>query len=155
MRVGEQDLAAPIKIEKTAGRGDQHVDPSIELAFLIDKALAADQQRHRQTMMLAIDLEGGRDLSGQLARRFEDQGARHPHPSPTGRQHVDHRQHKARRLAGSGLSATENIPATPYVGDCLFLDRSGTGIAGVGNCLKNFRRQVKFGKIHREVVAFL
>ena len=98
--------------------------------------------------MLAVELEGGSDLGGKLARRFEDQRARHPHARAPGRQHVDHRQHKARRFASSGLGATKNIPATLHVGDRLFLDRSGIGIAGVGNRLENLRRKVEFGKIH-------
>ena len=137
-------LPRPIQIEQAAGRGDQHVDAAIELALLIDKAFAADQQRHRQTMMLAVDLESGCDLSRQLARRLEDQRARHAHPGAPGRQHIDHRQHKARGLAGAGLGAAENVPARFDVGDRLFLDRGGICIAGVGNRLKNFRRKIQF-----------
>src|SRR5260370_42087824 len=98
--------------------------------------------------MLAVELEGGSDLGGKLARRVEDEGARSSHPGSPGRQHVDHRQNKAGRFTGSGLGATENVPATLYVGDRLFLDRSGIGIAGVGNRLKNLRRKVEFRKIH-------
>ena len=141
-------LPRPCKIEKAPRRRDQHIDAAVELAFLIDKAFAADQQRHRQPMVLAVELERGGDLGRQLARRLEDQRARHAHPRPPGRQHIDHRQHKARGLAGAGLRAAQNIPPALDVRDGLFLDRGGIGIAGVGNCLKNFRRKIKFGKIH-------
>ena len=146
--VGKKDLAAPVKIEKAARRGDQHIYPAVELAFLIDKAFAADQQRHGQAVMLAVELERGGHLGRQFARRFENQRARHSHPGAPGRQHVNHRQHKAGRFTGSGLGATENVPATLYVGDRLFLDRCGIGVTGVGNRLKNLRRKVEFGKIH-------
>jgi hypothetical protein len=53
------------------------------------------------------------------------------------------------------LGAAKNVPATFYVRDRLFLDRGGIEIAGVGNCLKKFRREIKFGKTHRDVVALL
>ena len=139
-RIGEQDLAAPVQVEQTPRGSDQHIDAAIELALLIDKAFAADQERHRQAMMLAIDFEGSRHLGRELTRRFEDQGARHSYPCASGRQHIDHRQHKARRLAGPGLSAAEDIPAALNVGDRLLLDRGGDRIAGFGNCLKKFRR---------------
>ena len=71
-RVRQQDLAAAVQVEKASRGSDQHVDTAIELAFLIDEAFAADQQRHRQPMMLAIELESSRDLGRELARRLED-----------------------------------------------------------------------------------
>ena len=70
--VGKKDLAAPVKIEKAARRGDQHIYPAVELAFLVDKAFAADQQRHGQAVMLAVKLERGGHLGRQFARRFEN-----------------------------------------------------------------------------------
>ena len=155
MRVGQQDLAAPMQIEQPSRRGDQHIDAAVELAFLVDKTFAADQQRHGQAMMLAVKLESCGDLGRQLAGRLDDQRARHPRPGAPGRQLVDHRQHKARRFAGPGLGAAEHVPPALNVGDRLFLDRGGSCIAGVGNRLKNFRRQIKFGKTHGYVVAFL
>ena len=148
MRVGQQDLAAPVKIEKPAGGGDQHIDAAIELAFLIDKAFAADQKRHGQPVMLAVKLEGIGDLGRQFARRLEDQRARHARPRPPGRQLVDHRQDKARGLAGAGLGAAEHVTAALDERDRLFLDRGGDRIAGVGNRLKHFRRKIKLGKTH-------
>ena len=144
----EQDLAALEQVEQPARGGDQHVDAAIELFQLIGKAFAADQQRRRQPVVFAVDLEGCLDLRRQFARRFEDQRPRHARPGAAGGQLVDHRQGKAGGLAGAGLGTAKHVAALGDDGDRLLLDRGGGGVAGVRYRLKKFRRESKFIKIH-------
>jgi hypothetical protein len=109
LHVREQDLAAFEQVEHAPGCGDQHVDAAIELALLIAEALAADKQRHAELVVLAIGLEGVRHLGGQLARRLEDERARHTCTSTSGGQDIDHGEGEAGSLSGAGLCATEDI----------------------------------------------
>src|SRR6185437_4755702 len=75
--VRQDDLATLIEIEQTARRRDQHVDPAIELAFLVGEALATNQQRLTELVVLAVRVERGSDLSCKFARWFDDQRTRH------------------------------------------------------------------------------
>ena len=53
----QQHLAAVEPVEQAAGRGDQDVDALLQRLFLVAHADAADQQRHGQVEILAVDLE--------------------------------------------------------------------------------------------------
>ena len=129
--VREQDLAALEQIDEAPGRGDHHVDAAVELALLIGEALAADEQRLVELVVLAIDLEGVGDLGGELARRLEDERARHARPRPAGGEDVDHGKGEGGGLAGAGLGAAENVAPRQHVGDGLGLDGGGGGVTGV------------------------
>ena len=141
--VGQQDLAALEQIEQAARRGDQHVDAAVELALLVGEAFAADQQRHGQLVVLAVELEALGDLGRQLARRLEDQRARHARPGAAGGQDVDHRQGEARRLAGAGLGAAEHVAPGEDDRDGLLLDRCRCCITRVDNGAQDVGTQTK------------
>src|SRR6266851_2317133 len=153
LAIGEQDLAALDEVEQAAGGGDQHVDAALELANLVGEALAADEQRHVQLVVLAVGLERVGDLRGELARRLQDERARHARLGAAGGQDVDHRQGEAGGLAGSGLRAAEHVAARQDDGNGLLLDRCRGCIAGVGYGLQNFGRKPKIGKIHQVVTV--
>ena len=63
----QQHLAAVEPVEQAAGRGDQDVDALLQRLLLVAHADAADQQRHGQVEILAVDLEVLRP-SGSRAR---------------------------------------------------------------------------------------
>src|SRR3546814_18255500 len=56
---------------------------------------------------LAVELEVLGHLGGQLARRRDDERARHARAGSAARQDVDHGQSEAGGLAGAGLGAAE------------------------------------------------
>ena len=127
--------AALEMVEQAARRGDQHVDAALERALLVGEAHAADQQRHVELVVLAVDLEVFGHLGGQFARRLQDERARHARLGAALGQDIDHRQDEGGGLAGARLGASEDIAAHQDDGDGLFLDRGGLGIALVGDCL--------------------
>ena len=65
------------QVHQPARRRDQHVDALFQRLDLVAHLNAADQQRHRERVVLAVFLEILGDLHRQLARRLEDQRARH------------------------------------------------------------------------------
>ena len=127
---GQQDLAAPEVIEQAARRGDQHVDAAVELAQLLVEGDAADQQRHGELVVDAVFLEALLHLGGKLARRRQDQRARHARPRASGFEPRQHRQHEAGGLAGAGLGDAEHVAAGHGDRDGLDLDGGRFGIAG-------------------------
>ena len=70
------------------------------------------------------------DLRCEFARRLEDQRARHARPGAALFELGQHRQHEGCGLAGAGLRNPEHVAAREHVGDCLFLDGGGGGVAG-------------------------
>src|SRR5450759_78465 len=62
------------------------------------------------------------------------------------RQPLQERQGKARGLAGAGLGAAHDIAALQDYRNGLRLDRSGFGVAFLGDCLQQLRQQIKIGK---------
>ena len=74
----EHDLAAAEQVHQPARRRDQHVDALFQRLDLVAHLNAADQQRHRELVVLAVFLEILGNLLRQFARRLEDQRARHP-----------------------------------------------------------------------------
>ncbi len=73
------------------------------------------------------------DLQRQLARRLQDQAARHPCPRARPGQDVEHRQGEAGGLAGAGLRGAEHVAAHQHDRDRLALDRRGGQIALLGD----------------------
>ena len=78
----------------------------------------------------AVFLEALLHLGGELARRGQDQRARHACPRASGFEPRQHRQHVAGGLAGAGLRDAEHVAAGHGDRDGLHLDGSGFGIAG-------------------------
>jgi len=71
-------------------------------------------------------------------RRHATAGMRH--------QQLNDRQGKTGRLAGARLCGTHHIAALQHYGDRLFLDRCRMGVALVGQCALDFRREAEVGK---------
>src|SRR5690606_10930278 len=70
------------------------------------------------------------------------------------RQAVDQGQGKGGSFAGTGLGDAQNITASERYRNSLRLDRSGFGIAGIGNGLKGRGRQAQLGKLgHRVLIG--
>ena len=151
--VRQQDLAAIDQVEEAPGCRDQHVDAAVEFLLLIGEALAADQQRHAElVVVLSVGLEGLRYLCCELASRLQDQRARHARAGATSGQNIEHREREPGRLASAGLGAAQNVAAHEHVGDGLFLDRGGGLVAGVAHGLKNFGRKPEVGKTHQWIL---
>ncbi|MBM3601345.1 MAG: hypothetical protein FJX35_24375, partial [Alphaproteobacteria bacterium] len=90
LHVVQQHLAALEVVEQAARRSDQHVNAAVELGLLVGERDTADQERHRKLVILAVDLEVVRHLGCQLARRLEDQRARHARLGAPGSEDFDH-----------------------------------------------------------------
>ena len=134
----EQDLAAPEQVHQPTRRRDQHVDALFQRLHLIAHLHAADQQRHRELVVLAVDLEILGDLCRQLARRLQDQAPRHQRAGAAMRQNVDHRQHEAGRLAGAGLGDSDDVAHHQHARNCRSLDRRRLRIARVFHGAEKF-----------------
>ena len=145
---GEQEPPALEVVEQPAGRGDQNVDAAGELGVLIVERDAADDQRHVELLLGAILDEAFLDLRGEFARRLEDQRARHACPRAAILQDRQHRQREGGGLAGAGLRDAEHVAPREHVGNCLLLDRSGSGITCRGDRGTNLVGQAEFGKGH-------
>ena len=135
LHVVHQDAAALDVVEQAARGGDQHVGAPLERTLLVGEAHAADQQRHVELVVLAVDLEVLGHLGGQFTRRLQDERPRHARLGAALGQDIDHREDEGGGLAGARLGASEDIAAHQDDGDGLFLDRGGLGIALVSDCL--------------------
>ena len=144
----EHDLAATEQVHQPARGGDEDVDALLERFDLVAHLHAADQQRHRKAVVLAILHEILGDLGGELAGRLEDQAARHAGAGAAFGKDVDHRQHEAGGLAGPGLSDTDQVAAHQCAGDDALLDRGGRVIAAVGDSFKQLVGKAEVGKTH-------
>jgi hypothetical protein len=102
-------LPRPNRSISRPGRRDQHVDALFERLDLVAHADAADQQRHRELVILAVFLEILGDLSGEFAGRLQDERARHAGAAAAFAQYVDHREDERGGLAGAGLGDADQI----------------------------------------------
>ena len=128
------------------GRGDQHVDAPHQHVLLVGHALAADQQGMGQLQVFAVLDEVLGHLQRQLARRLQDQAARHAGAGAAAGQDVEHRQGEAGGLAGAGLRAAEHVAAHQHGRDRLRLDRRGRAVALLGDGAHDLGRQAELGK---------
>src|SRR3954453_7975720 len=116
-------------IEQPARRCDQHVDAAGQLAVLVAKRNAADQERDVEFLAGSIFVELFFYLSGKLARWFEDQSAGHSRAGAAFFQHCEHRKNKGGGLAGASLGNSENVSARQNMGNRLFLNGGRGGVA--------------------------
>ena len=121
-RVQEQ-AAALGEIEQASGRRDDDVGAARDLGLLIAERDAADQQREVELVVDAVFAERLLDLGGELARRLQDEGARHAGAGAAVLERRQHRQGERGGLAGAGLGDAEHVAALQGVGNGLFLDR--------------------------------
>ncbi len=137
LHAGQHHLAAFEMVDQAARCGDQHVDATIQQLFLFGVVHAADQQRHRKRGILAVFVEALGHLVGQLAGRFQDQGARHACAGTATGQDVDQGQGEAGGFAGASLRRAEHVAAHQHDRDRLCLDRGGGRVTGFGDSLEN------------------
>ena len=100
---GQKQPPALEMVEQAAGRGDQHVGAARDHLVLLVEGDAADQEREVQLVVDAVALEAVLHLRGELARRLEDERARHARAGAALLEQRQHRQHEGGRLAGAGL----------------------------------------------------
>ena len=86
-------------------------------------------------------LEVGVTLRCQFARRGDDEGA--GPAAPGGEEALKDGKDEDRRLAGAGLSQTENVAAGEGRRQGLLLDRSRLGETGVGDGVQEFGAEVE------------
>jgi len=146
--VVEHQVAALEQIDQATGSRDQHVDPAVKLAHLVGERLAADQQRLRELVILAVDVERLGHLRGQFARGFQNERARHAGPGATRGQDVDHRQRERGRLARSRLRAAEHVAPLEDQGDRLLLNRRRARIALLLHGLQDIKSEAQIRKRH-------
>ncbi len=144
----QQQPAALKMIEQTSGRGDQDIRAAIDNPALIHKRDTANQQRHVQFVIFAIDLEVLGHLGGQLPGRLQDQGTGHARPGPALGEDIDHGQREASGLACSGLGAAQDITPLQDVGNSALLNGRGFAVAGIIDGLQDGSAKAKFFEGH-------
>jgi len=143
----QQDAPALELVEHAAGSGDQHVGAAIEHLVLVFEADAADQQRHRQAMVLAVFFEILGNLRGELARRLEDQRTRHAGARPAAFEQGEHGQDERGRLAGPGLRNADDVLLFEDIRDGLRLNFSGLGVTRGRDRVGHFGAEAEPGKV--------
>ena len=129
---------------KQAARGrDQHIDAALELGVLIVKRNAADYESDVELTVGAVSGEILLDLRRELARRLQNERARHARTGAALFQHGQHRQREGRRLAGAGLRDAEHVAPGEHVRYRLILDRSGSFVTSRRNGGENFVGQAE------------
>lgn len=133
------------------GGGDHHVRTHQHTALLHIPALAVatavyDRGRHGQVVRKSLELLV--DLLRQFARRHDDHRFYHIVFVPFDQQPVEQRQRIGRRLAGSGLGATDDVAALQDHRDGVFLDRSHLLKIHIVKSVEDLILQVKFVKSH-------
>ena len=119
------------------------------LASLVAEGDAANQERHGELLVDAVAREVLLDLGGELARRLQDQRARHAGPRAAVLEDGQHRQREGRRLAGAGLGDAQNVFTGKHMRDGLLLDRGGFVVACGGDRGQDLFAEAEFGKGHR------
>jgi len=127
---------------------DQHVDAAGQLGVLVAERDAADQERDVKFLAGAVFVELFLDLGGEFAGRLQDQGAGHSGPGAALFQQSEHRKDEGSGLAGAGLGDAEDVPAGQNMGDRLFLNGGGGGVAGGRNCGEHLVGKTEMGKRH-------
>ena len=103
------------------------------------------------TVQLVIDavfLEALRDLGGELARRLQNEGARHAGAGAARLQQRQHRQDEGSGLAGSRLGDAEHVAARHGDGNGCGLDRGRRSIACSLDSRLHFFAELKVCKSH-------
>ncbi len=70
-------------------------------------------------------------------------------------QSIEDRQHKGRRLAGTGLGDADNVPASNHRGNHFALDRGRRFIAFIGQGAENGLGQAEISKLGQKSISFL
>ena len=145
---GEEEAAALGVVEQAARGGDEDVDAAGQLHVLVAERDAADQQRHIELLAGAVFVELFLHLRREFAGRLEDQRARHAGAGAAFFEKGEHRQHEGCGLAGTGLGDAEHVLACQNVGNRLFLNGGGGGVASGRDGGENLVGQAEIGKGH-------
>ena len=97
----------------------------------------------------AVPVEAFLDLRGELARRLQDQGARHAGAGAALLEQREHRQCEGCGLAGAGLGDAQDVAAREHLWDRLLLDGRRLRVARCGNRVEHLLAQSEFSEIHR------
>ena len=121
----ELDVVEPAEallhqVQQPARRGDKDVNPSVQGLALSAVTDSAKHHRHLQIGEAGEITEGGLDLGGQFARRFEHQNARVRLGAAESRQDG---QPEGGGLARAGLRAADNVLPRQDQRDSAQLDR--------------------------------
>ena len=145
----EHQASALEMVEQPARRSYQDIDAAVEFLDLVVHRDAADQKRDVELVVGAILLERLSDLSGQFARRCQDQGSRHASPGAARLEACDHRQGEGGRLAGARLGDAQHVLAGQRDGDGLGLDGGRGRVAGRFDSGQNLGAEAKLSKRFR------
>ena len=141
--------AADPELAAAARSALNRIGATLELAVLFIEGHAANQERYVDPMVLAVFDEVFLDLRGELARRLEDQRARHARPGAALFEPRDHRQHEGGGLAGAGLGDAQHVLALQGMGDGAGLDRRRGLVTRVRHGGENLWRKAKLGECER------
>src|SRR5262249_2076027 len=114
-----------------------------ELRVLVVERVPADEQRDVELLPGAVLFEAFLNLRGELARRLEDQRARHSGARAAVLEPGEHRQREGGGFAGAGLRDAEHVAACEHVRYGFVLDGRGGGVAGRLYCSENFFGQAE------------
>ena len=145
---GQQEAAALGEIEQTPGRRDDDVRPAGDLGFLIAERHAANQKREIELVVDPVFAESLLDLGGELARRLQNERARHAGAGAAALEHRQHRQGEGGGLAGAGLGDAQHVAALQRVGNGLFLDWRRRVVAGRFDGVEHLFAQAEFTEFH-------
>ena len=137
--VAQADLAGLQVIDEAAGRGDDDVDAAFELGALHAVADAAEDGDRADIGKTGEVAERGFDLSGEFARRLEDE-----HASAAVRTEArEDGQGEGRRFAGTGLGRGDEIAAAEDDGDGAKLNRSRIRVTSGLDAAEDLLREIE------------
>ena len=134
------------EVDEAARRRDQQVAALAQPVHLRTLADAAEDDERAQVGVTAVGAGAVGDLRRELARRAQHQHARRA--ALRGAEQLQQRQHEARRLAGAGLRAGEDIAAREHRRDGLGLDGGRRVVALVGDGAQQPGLEPEIGELH-------
>src|SRR5204863_9891890 len=124
-------------IEHAAGRARHDARAVLERADLLAHRLAAMNRDGADVRVLAEEVQLGRDLLRELARRREDERL---HAGARRIDELEQREAERGRLAGAGTRLHDDVASLEHRRDRLRLDRSRRVISGVLESLEDLVR---------------
>ncbi len=126
-------------VEQATGGGDEDVDARLQRLELRVDVDAAEHHHRGERQVLAVGFDRLLDLRGEFARRHQDQAARAARfgLDGAGGQQVQDRQGETGSFSSPCLRGGEQVTAGEHLRNGLCLDRSGRGVAGVGDGTQN------------------
>ncbi|MNC15251.1 hypothetical protein D3C75_630620 [compost metagenome] len=144
----------PEQVEQAARGSHQQVDTPAQAHHLWVDTDPAIHRVSTQRQVLGVFAHVVVHLLGQLASGYQHQGADRVagHLLAFQRQALQHRQGKARGLAGAGLGRGHQVAAGQHGGDGLGLHRGRGGVVQLLQRAQQRFDQAEFGEIHGNTV---